>query len=701
VADKLASLVVSLELQSAQLKSGLDQVNKRLDSFGKNAKSVGKAIAGVLTADLFKDAILGMGRLVSRGAEVADQMGKLAQSVGVPVAELSKLRVAADLSGMSTQEFAANLGRLAKNMAAAAGGGREQSQVFRTLGVSVTDSTGKLRSAGDVMGDVAEKFAALRDGAAKTALAQHLFGKSGGDMIPLLNQGRAGLEAAAKSAATFGLVISEDAARAAERMNDSLRLLQLAGEGFTIQLSAAVAPAVTTLTEALLKANERLGVTETMVAAIGAVTTGWALGVDVLTNALSRMGEALTGSVAPGLRTVLSLAVQAASGDLPGAAARLVSGVWGTAQKVTTAALRRTLADPNSPIAVRSGGAGPEKPAAPVVGTRKKPAARSPFEQDPTTAERFNSLNDALVFTGDDLLSRIATQGPGFGASAFSEVSEGRKASAARAMAEARGVRAERQQEAMGFLGGKAAGRAGDVVGLVESGAAGFAAGGPLGAVMAVLGDLATQSPQFVRVVETVNGVIAKLGEALGPVFDTLAPVIELLGSLVEAALKPLGEVLKFAGQVVLGVVAGIGNTWNAILDFLDLFFDTSALKWDMTGVNDALHGLGEETENTANSMARAGESAERVAAAMTNLPAGFKVDPLRFRALDPADFGGGGGATGGGGSGSATGLPEGVPGGPGMINININGAGDVSLVADKVIEKIRQRDFRFSGTTA
>ena len=64
----------------------------------------------------------------------------------------------------------------------------KNAKAFKALGISVKDNEGNLRSSEEVFLDVADKFSKMEDGAGKTTLAIKLFGKSGADLIPLLNQ---------------------------------------------------------------------------------------------------------------------------------------------------------------------------------------------------------------------------------------------------------------------------------------------------------------------------------------------------------------------------------------------------------------------------------------------------------------------------------------------------------------------------------
>lgn len=58
-----------------------------------------------------------------------------------------------------------------------------------------------------------------------------LFGRSGREMIPLLNQGAGGLREMAREARELGIVVSESFSRRAENFNDNLRRLKAALQG--------------------------------------------------------------------------------------------------------------------------------------------------------------------------------------------------------------------------------------------------------------------------------------------------------------------------------------------------------------------------------------------------------------------------------------------------------------------------------------
>jgi hypothetical protein len=131
--------------------------------------------------------------------------------------------------------------------AVASGGGGDAAAALRAIGVSVTDATGKLRSSDVVFTDIAQKFSILKDGAEKSALAVAIFGKSGAELIPLLNEGRKGLADASAEAQRFGVVVGGDAAAAAEQFNDNVTRIQEAARGLFNQIAQGLLPIIVDL----------------------------------------------------------------------------------------------------------------------------------------------------------------------------------------------------------------------------------------------------------------------------------------------------------------------------------------------------------------------------------------------------------------------------------------------------------------------
>lgn len=169
--------------------------------------------------------------------EQADALAKLSQRTGIAVETLSAYQYAAKLADVSNEDLDTSLKKLNLNIAAAARGQEEQAGAFRTIGVSVKDASGNVRSADKVFADIADRFHGYTDGANKVAIANAVGGKSFEKLIPMLNDGAKGLEDSRIELEKFGGVISTDLAQKAQAFRDNLTKLEVAGQKLKIFLA--------------------------------------------------------------------------------------------------------------------------------------------------------------------------------------------------------------------------------------------------------------------------------------------------------------------------------------------------------------------------------------------------------------------------------------------------------------------------------
>jgi lambda family phage tail tape measure protein len=196
---------------------------------------------------------------VSHSIALLDSLDDLSEKTGLSVEKLSELRFAGEAVGTKFEDLQTGLRKLSKLMAESAAGNKEAAAFFDTLGVSATDSAGKLRDTGAVLEDIATKFSGYKDGAGKAALAQEAFGKSGADMIPLLNQGAIGIRTLAGEAKQLGAIYSGDLAKSAADFNDNLAKIKLASEASAATIAGPLITALANLSEKFLEAKKNGG----------------------------------------------------------------------------------------------------------------------------------------------------------------------------------------------------------------------------------------------------------------------------------------------------------------------------------------------------------------------------------------------------------------------------------------------------------
>jgi len=228
------------------------QSKQAMDKMKKDAEMVGRALGAMAVTG-----VAALGYMVKTQIDAMDEMSKLAQKTGTTTESLSALSYAAGLSGVGTEALGKAMIKLAKNMSDAGQGTGEAIKGFAALGISVTNSDGSMKNSDVVISELAKKFATFKDGANKTALAVSIFGKTGADLIPLLNSGADGIKIMTDEASRFGLVMDTEASKAAEQFNDDLERLILTKNAFSNAVVVAVLPALQAVaTEMLGASNE-------------------------------------------------------------------------------------------------------------------------------------------------------------------------------------------------------------------------------------------------------------------------------------------------------------------------------------------------------------------------------------------------------------------------------------------------------------
>lgn len=256
------------------LITAVDQTRSAFDSIRGNLVKLGdesNRIKGLLAGFGVTLSAAGFAAMIKSAIDAADQINKLSQKIGISVEALSTLRFAAQLSDVSLESLQMGIKGLSQNITEANTGIGDGAQVFDALGISVRNADGSMKSTEAVLLQVATVFASLEDGAVKTALAVKLFGKSGMDMIPFLNQGAAGISQLTAEAERLGLKLTTETARSAEAFNDNLTALKASSSSLGISLARDFLPELTNITNAMREAANDAGTLKALWVGLGGV----------------------------------------------------------------------------------------------------------------------------------------------------------------------------------------------------------------------------------------------------------------------------------------------------------------------------------------------------------------------------------------------------------------------------------------------
>jgi len=205
----------------------------------RNVALAGAAVGAAVGAGLF--------RVIRGVADAGDEAAKTSQKIGVGIVAWQRFAYAARLADVDSGQLADGLKFLNRNTVEAASGTGPAAEAFRALGVSVREGNGELKPTATLFIEVAEAMARMEDGSIKTDLAMKVFGRSGTELIPMLNAGREEIKRLGDEAERLGIVLSEKDAKAAEEFNDSLSTLLVAVTGLGTGVTVGLLPQLTNL----------------------------------------------------------------------------------------------------------------------------------------------------------------------------------------------------------------------------------------------------------------------------------------------------------------------------------------------------------------------------------------------------------------------------------------------------------------------
>ena len=245
-----ASLTIDLNARLAKFETDLgkaaqvsqrhaDQMQRAFSKVGSTLATLGVGISFAALVAPVKSAI-----------ELGDQLEKLSQKVGISVQSLSELRHAAELSGVSTEQFSKGMKGLNLAIVEANDKSSKMAAIFDALGVNVKQ--GPLSA----LMQLADAVKGLGNSELKTALATQLMQKTGMDLIPMLNQGSEGLNKAADAAHGLGIVMGPDFTRRSEQFNDNMTTLTKGAEAFGVKIASFVLPGLVTFTDQVARSAE-------------------------------------------------------------------------------------------------------------------------------------------------------------------------------------------------------------------------------------------------------------------------------------------------------------------------------------------------------------------------------------------------------------------------------------------------------------
>ncbi|WP_375706355.1 phage tail tape measure protein [Bartonella sp. CL2QHWL] len=281
MSEKVADAKVKLSLED-ELTTPLKRVQKQFNTLSKTlshslgiprfsaaVKNMTKSLHGVQSAlstaasraSVFTG-VLGLagGGLVASVAaltmktmHLGDSLYHASHHLNMSVASLQLWGDAADNSGTSAELFQQSLAVLNRRSAQAYAGQKRGMMGFEALGISVKNTSGKLKSTSVLLEEITDKMSKMKSQAQRQHIAALLFGGDGKEMATMLAQGMAPIKELFAKARKGKWLIGADVARYAADLSDKLGAFKKKIGGIASFIGARFMPVINDMIDGFSK----------------------------------------------------------------------------------------------------------------------------------------------------------------------------------------------------------------------------------------------------------------------------------------------------------------------------------------------------------------------------------------------------------------------------------------------------------------
>lgn len=239
--ETLGRSMAKISAQRAALSIG-DDANRMGGMMASGAGIAAAGLAGLVASLVSVGAAVGA---IKGSIDYADSLNDMSIRLGLSAEKVSAWGYAAKQTGTDIDGLGLGMKKLLDNMGnAAANPNGPEGQMFKRLGISVVDATGKVKDLETIVPEIASKFQALGSDAEKTQVAMDLFGRSGTNLIEFLELGREGLSKMELRARELGLVLTDETLKAADNFNDGLNDLKAVTGAMAQTIAAEMLPSL-------------------------------------------------------------------------------------------------------------------------------------------------------------------------------------------------------------------------------------------------------------------------------------------------------------------------------------------------------------------------------------------------------------------------------------------------------------------------
>lgn len=224
----------------------IDKANVKTEGLIKKLEKFGKALAGVLVIKRVLDEAFDL-------TEQATAIEHTAEATGLSAKELQAWQLGAAEAGVEAEGLNLSLRKLSKQLGGGGEDAKAHAKLVKDWGLQAIAAGKGGITLSQALPIIAEKFKALPDGTAKSAKATELFGRQGARLIPLLNEGAAGIVKLKKELDELGGGFSDDFIKQSVEVDKQTKRLDVSWTSLKVKLFGVLLPALNTGVTYLIK----------------------------------------------------------------------------------------------------------------------------------------------------------------------------------------------------------------------------------------------------------------------------------------------------------------------------------------------------------------------------------------------------------------------------------------------------------------
>lgn len=233
-------IVARLTADTAPFTRELNGATGTLNRFGSMAT---KMFAG-LAAGFTLDAVISKTTEAIKGQIAAvDELANVAGRLSIPIDQLAGMQHAANMADIEAAALTTGLQKMMNSIAGARIGEKGPAAALEAIGLNAKELIGM--NAAQQFSAIADGIAGIENPAQRVAVAMDIFGKSGAELLNLLNGGAEGLRKGQQEAEKLGLAINAIDAAKISAADDATKRLKASFDGMARSLTVKVAPAMT------------------------------------------------------------------------------------------------------------------------------------------------------------------------------------------------------------------------------------------------------------------------------------------------------------------------------------------------------------------------------------------------------------------------------------------------------------------------